>query len=279
MVRVTQEAPGEELRVGQELEQRRQRRRGDVASLSFGDELGFPKAPRPLVEAFEDHLLLRVSLRLLHQRRIGGEHVLIDAVCFVELRIAQMVERPHVGAVGFAIEARPEIDVEVPHRSTALGVGLDEHCRALAAGRYGAGLMVLSGVDDASMRHHMSNWAIYEETCARHGHAADRARWQFDNGLLEEAAALRERYDPALPAFSAMGYREAFALLAGEISREDAIELTARRTRQFARRQRTWFRAEPDVEWLDAAADPLPRAAAVARALSVPRSPGRRARR
>jgi len=50
---------------------------------------------------------------------------------------------------------------------------------ALAAGRHGAGLLVLSGVDDASLQHHVSNWKIYEETCHRSGHTADRSRWQF----------------------------------------------------------------------------------------------------
>jgi limonene 1,2-monooxygenase len=50
---------------------------------------------------------------------------------------------------------------------------------AVAAGRYGAGLLVLSGVDDASLKHHVANWKIYEETCGRHGHVADRSRWQF----------------------------------------------------------------------------------------------------
>ena len=50
---------------------------------------------------------------------------------------------------------------------------------AVAAGRYGAGLMVLSGVDDDSLKHHTANWHIYEETCGRHGHVADRSRWQF----------------------------------------------------------------------------------------------------
>ncbi len=50
---------------------------------------------------------------------------------------------------------------------------------ALAAGRHGAGLLVLSGVDDASLKHHVSNWNIYEETCRRHDHTADRSRWQF----------------------------------------------------------------------------------------------------
>ena len=79
---------------------------------------------------------------------------------------------------------------------------------------------------------------------------------------MEEAAALRRRYDVSLPAFSAMGYREAFALLDGQLTREEAIEQTARRTRQFARRQRTWFRREPDVEWVDAA-DPMHTATAL----------------
>jgi limonene 1,2-monooxygenase len=50
---------------------------------------------------------------------------------------------------------------------------------AVAAGRHGAGVLVLSGVDDESMRHHVGNWNIYEDTCRQHGHKADRSRWQF----------------------------------------------------------------------------------------------------
>ncbi|MFZ5854865.1 MAG: tRNA (adenosine(37)-N6)-dimethylallyltransferase MiaA [Chloroflexota bacterium] len=78
----------------------------------------------------------------------------------------------------------------------------------------------------------------------------DRAQEQFAAGLLEEAAALRARFDPALPAFSAIGYREAWAVLDGQLAIEAAIELDARRNVAFARRQRTWFRAEPGIEWL-----------------------------
>jgi tRNA dimethylallyltransferase len=80
---------------------------------------------------------------------------------------------------------------------------------------------------------------------------AERARQQFDTGLIDEAVALRERYDPALPAFSAIGYQEAWAVVDGAITREVAIEQDARRNVAFAKRQRTWFRAEPDVSWLD----------------------------
>jgi tRNA dimethylallyltransferase len=85
---------------------------------------------------------------------------------------------------------------------------------------------------------------------------ATRARAQFDAGLVEEAVALRERFDPSLPAFSAIGYREAWALADGNTSREQAIEQDARRNLAFAKRQRTWFRAERDIRWLDAS-DPF----------------------
>jgi tRNA dimethylallyltransferase len=94
---------------------------------------------------------------------------------------------------------------------------------------------------------------------------ADRARAQFDAGLIEEARSLRERYDPALPPFSAIGYREAWAVLDGRMTREAAIGEDARRNVGFAKRQRTWFRAEPGIEWLDATADPLPRALEIVR--------------
>ena len=78
-----------------------------------------------------------------------------------------------------------------------------------------------------------------------------RARGQFDVGLLDEARALRERFDPGLPAFSAIGYREAWDVLDGARTTEQAIALDVQRNVAFAKRQRTWFRAEPGVTWLD----------------------------
>jgi tRNA dimethylallyltransferase len=83
-----------------------------------------------------------------------------------------------------------------------------------------------------------------------------RAEAQFGAGLVDEARALRERFDPSLPAFSAIGYRESWAYLDGELTLAAAIELDARRNAQFARRQRTWFRGEPALSVLDAAAGP-----------------------
>ena len=85
---------------------------------------------------------------------------------------------------------------------------------------------------------------------------ATRARSQFDAGLIEEARALRDRFDPALPAFSAIGYREAWAVIDGVLDRNAAIAEDARRNLSFAKRQRTWFRTEPDITWLDATGGP-----------------------
>ena len=98
---------------------------------------------------------------------------------------------------------------------------------------------------------------------------ANRARAQFEAGLIGEAAGLRQRFDPSLPAFSAIGYREAWAVLDGMLSLEAAIELDAQRNVAFAKRQRTWFRSEPGMTWLDATADPLPAALAVARGVAA----------
>ena len=96
---------------------------------------------------------------------------------------------------------------------------------------------------------------------------AKRAREQFEVGLIEEASALRERFDPTLRAFSAIGYREAWSAIDGTMTLEAAIAENARRNVAFAKRQRTWFRSDPDIEWLDATGDPLPDAMSAARSL------------
>jgi tRNA dimethylallyltransferase len=96
-----------------------------------------------------------------------------------------------------------------------------------------------------------------------------RARAQFAAGLVEEARALRERWDPGLPAFSAIGYREAWAVLDDALSIDEAIAADAQRNVAFARRQRTWFRGDPDITRLDPTADGLlPAALALARPLA-----------
>ena len=81
---------------------------------------------------------------------------------------------------------------------------------------------------------------------ARHrARIAARAEAQLDGGILPEAEALRARFDPALPAFSGIGYHEAWDLLDGRLDRAGYLAVNVRRNVAFARRQRTWFRREP----------------------------------
>ncbi len=99
---------------------------------------------------------------------------------------------------------------------------------------------------------------------------AARAEAQLDGGILPEAEALRARFDPALPAFSAIGYREAWDLLDGRLDRPGYLAVNVRRNVAFARRQRTWFRREPADLVLDAA-DPRAADRAVDAALAFTR--------
>ena len=89
---------------------------------------------------------------------------------------------------------------------------------------------------------------------------ANRAAGQYAGGLVREAAALASRFDPGLPALSAIGYREAIDVAQGRRTEAEALSETIVRTRAYARRQRTWFRAEPDIHWIDAVHDPYPEA-------------------
>jgi tRNA dimethylallyltransferase len=91
-----------------------------------------------------------------------------------------------------------------------------------------------------------------------------RAQAQFAAGLVEEARTLRERWDPALPCFTAIGYAESWAFLDGALTLEAAIELDAQRNLAFAKRQRTWFRAEPSLAVTPVDGDPFATALAAA---------------
>lgn len=85
----------------------------------------------------------------------------------------------------------------------------------------------------------------------------ERAAWIFDNGLLDEVRRLLAAgYGTDLRPMSGHGYREAAAYLTGTIDLEEAVERTARRTRQYAKRQLTWFRRDPRVVWLPAGDGP-----------------------
>ena len=71
-------------------------------------------------------------------------------------------------------------------------------------------------------------------------------------GLLDEVKGLKAReYDRRLPAMQAIGYAQLFAYLEGEVPLDDAVENIKRATRQFAKRQLTWFRRDERIRWFD----------------------------
>ncbi|MGD1700412.1 tRNA (adenosine(37)-N6)-dimethylallyltransferase MiaA [Dapis sp. BLCC M229] len=84
-----------------------------------------------------------------------------------------------------------------------------------------------------------------------------RTEKMVEVGLVEEVKFLCEKYGAELPLLDTLGYAEMKQYLAGDISLTEAIEATVLHTRQFAKRQRTWFRAYREIEWFDANASDL----------------------
>jgi tRNA dimethylallyltransferase len=66
-------------------------------------------------------------------------------------------------------------------------------------------------------------------------------------GLVEEAKSLHPFRK--LNALNTVGYKEIFEYIEGKTTREEAVDLIKRHTRQYARRQLTWFRKNPDIRW------------------------------
>jgi tRNA dimethylallyltransferase len=84
----------------------------------------------------------------------------------------------------------------------------------------------------------------------------DRVAAMYAGGLLDEAAALRTRYPEwSRTARQAIGYAEALAFLQGRCDLAEAQSVTAARTRQLAKRQRTWFRTQMNVCWVERTED------------------------
>ncbi len=79
-----------------------------------------------------------------------------------------------------------------------------------------------------------------------------RAAAMFEHGLVEETRRLLGKYPQLTGAtpFTSLGYKQATAYLAGELTLAQAVALTQQGHRNYAKRQMTWFRREPDVTWL-----------------------------
>ena len=77
-----------------------------------------------------------------------------------------------------------------------------------------------------------------------------RAAKMFDQGLIAETETLLAKYGAQARPLASLGYKQALQFLRGELDRESALTAAQQAHRNYAKRQITWFRREPDVQWL-----------------------------
>jgi tRNA dimethylallyltransferase len=77
-----------------------------------------------------------------------------------------------------------------------------------------------------------------------------RAANMLDQGLIAETERLLAKYGAQARPFASLGYKQALQFLRGELDRESALSAAQQAHRNYAKRQITWFRREPDVHWL-----------------------------
>jgi tRNA dimethylallyltransferase len=77
-----------------------------------------------------------------------------------------------------------------------------------------------------------------------------RAGSMFEAGLVEETRVLLQKYGAEARPLASLGYKQAGLLLRDEVNREQAIVAAQQAHRNYAKRQMTWFRREPEVKWL-----------------------------
>jgi tRNA dimethylallyltransferase len=111
----------------------------------------------------------------------------------------------------------------------------------------------------------LSGWAVRDwrlhpaDRPALHQRLESRFAAMMAAGFLDEVRQLRDRGDltPDLPAMRAVGYRQLWSHLAGELSLTQACERAVSATRQLAKRQLTWMRSEPAGTWVDPQGGPV----------------------
>ncbi len=139
------------------------------------------------------------------------------------------------------------------------GLSMTEHRRRQAAGNPDTGT---SGA--GQLPYTVVQLAIApEQRQILHERIAQRFRAMLEQGFVGEVEALRSRSDlhAGLPSIRAVGYRQVWEYLDGELSRDEMVERGIIATRQLAKRQFTWLRGWSDVHWLDSlACDNLSRA-------------------
>lgn len=104
------------------------------------------------------------------------------------------------------------------------------------------------------LNYKLHNFALFpQDRTALHAKIATRFMQMIDAGLIPEVTALHQRSDlnPELPAIRSVGYRQVWDYLEGNVNFDLMCEQAIAATRQLAKRQYTWLRSWPDIQYLD----------------------------
>jgi len=122
---------------------------------------------------------------------------------------------------------------------------------------------LIRALEAAGAPHAVPSWTSAEEPVVvglsmepelLNARIAQRVEEMYAQGLMEEVTRLLERDRPlSETARQAIGYAEAIELIEGQATQAEAVERTIIRTRRLAKRQRTWFRHQANVDWLEVA--------------------------
>ncbi|MDP2211612.1 MAG: tRNA (adenosine(37)-N6)-dimethylallyltransferase MiaA [Candidatus Aquicultor sp.] len=105
---------------------------------------------------------------------------------------------------------------------------------------------------DRNSHYDLAMFGLTMERALLHERINVRVDRMVADGLLEEVYSLIDAgYEQFLTSQQAIGYKEVISHIKGEMSSEDAISTIKARTRQYAKRQMTWFRADPRITWVD----------------------------
>ena len=85
----------------------------------------------------------------------------------------------------------------------------------------------------------------------------ERARQMFESGLVEETRRLLGKYGETAWPLGSLGYKQAVQLIRGELEENSALQAAQQAHRNYAKRQMTWFRREPEVCWLTGFGDEM----------------------
>ncbi len=104
---------------------------------------------------------------------------------------------------------------------------------------------------DPLIRYRVLKIGLDPDRASLYKHLDERTSLMFEHGLIEEVETLlKQGCTGDEKPFESLGYRQALAVIRGEITLVRAIYLTQMNTRHYAKRQWTWFRRDPTIQWL-----------------------------